>query len=863
MTMDFNFVMPEKGKWNGGDMIYEFNGDDDLFIYVDGVKILDIGGDHDALPGKINFATGEITYYLDFKNDISENGRVPVTSLVPITIKGCFEKAGKFPDGTDWDNSKVEDYFNGNTFNDFSSHSFKMIYAEQGGAASNLAMRFNLPAIPPGSFTVEKKLDGNMKEQYGDREFEYMAFVNGNSHPVIWNNVEDEAHGYEIRPADLPKDDDDYERYDVVSAKLLDEGNNVIDDTLDIDEKGIFKLKAGQKAQFVCRADGMKYDVVEVNVPDDVQKTYVNDLQVAPDGTNWEPNADTYKADEKYNLDGIVPDYNNRYAPAGESTTSKRASVTFTNEMQEHVLEVQKDVEGQSTPADRFQFRVWLEDQEGKLKLVNQEDYDIYANNDGTWEYIRSAQTGPYGTILLGSDQKAVFRGLMKGTKYVVVEDDMPEGYIFNDITSSNYDEWSLVETDVDLWGTYSQESYASGKVKTPIVLDNDDDLDPNQKYTNVTAINKNRLMIQIWKVDTADLSKENPDHIGIAKFLVKRGTKYYVYTDDGEEKWETEPRTDGDGVIDNSYTVKYKDYTNVLPGATDDNAPTSWVDVTKDAGRIVNGVSGVYQIQEKEAPDGYLIARTEPVYFEVSLTGFGDEKYLRLVDKEGIPLATTDPDYMAIISQVSVDTEVDDDGDVTVTVSIGNEKEVPVDPTKTETSPYEGSGVLGPVKVGDEITYEIAYKNYKGKAATVTVNDKLDPYVEFVSAPAESADEAGVAHGEGTLGSDGVVTWTINNVPSLASGTVKLTVRVKEGALASKNGPGKVANGGNTTSVKVDGDPERYTNTVVNPVADATKTQRPRRRSVLTERRSMLCARLCRQAERPRAARTLRSTRQ
>ena len=77
-------------------------------------------------------------------------------------------------------------------------------------------------------------------------------------------------------------------------------------------------------------------------------------------------------------------------------------------------------------------------------------------------------------------------------------------------------------------------------------------------------------------------------------------------------------------------------------------------------------------------------------------------------------------------------------------TVKVGNDNEytlnevenpVPEEPHKKEIAPYEGTGELGGVKVGDEITYEISYKNYKTEAADVVIKDTLDPNVEFVSA--------------------------------------------------------------------------------------------------------------------------------
>ncbi|MDD5999821.1 MAG: VWA domain-containing protein, partial [Lachnospiraceae bacterium] len=133
MYVEADFIQPKDGQLTkGSDMVYEFNGDDDLWVYVDGVLMLDIGGIHDAHSGSINFATGAITY----------------DSVSGTTIKEQFQTAGVFPDGSPWDDSKVSEFFNGNTLKDFTSHNFKMFYMERGAGASNLKMKFNLEVIP-------------------------------------------------------------------------------------------------------------------------------------------------------------------------------------------------------------------------------------------------------------------------------------------------------------------------------------------------------------------------------------------------------------------------------------------------------------------------------------------------------------------------------------------------------------------------------------------------------------------------------------------------------------------------------------------------------------------------------------------
>lgn len=137
MSMTTEFVQPKGGQTTDGDMVFEFSGDDDVWVYIDGVLVGDLGGIHEKATLKINFATGAVHVgHVDNANDEEQ-------TIEDTTILNMFEAAKA-------DTSN----FSGSTFRESSKHTLSFFYLERGAGASNMKLKFNLTTLP--SSEVEK-----------------------------------------------------------------------------------------------------------------------------------------------------------------------------------------------------------------------------------------------------------------------------------------------------------------------------------------------------------------------------------------------------------------------------------------------------------------------------------------------------------------------------------------------------------------------------------------------------------------------------------------------------------------------------------------------------------------------------------
>ena len=183
MEITGHFMQTPNGHdaW-GHDLIFEFVGDDDFWLYVDGELVIDLGGIHKALYGSVNYSTGlvvvngqQTTLYDLFKAHFEERGESGAT--LEDHLNSIFTDTGK----TITVGNTVKPVY---VFQEYSTHTIRIFYMERGGGASNLRMRFNLASVTPGEVLLSKEISGTDKQDFSSAEFAFQIYCdavgNGN-----------------------------------------------------------------------------------------------------------------------------------------------------------------------------------------------------------------------------------------------------------------------------------------------------------------------------------------------------------------------------------------------------------------------------------------------------------------------------------------------------------------------------------------------------------------------------------------------------------------------------------------------------------------------------------------------------------
>ena len=134
MKISTPFYMTEDGRTGTGeDITFEFSGDDDIWIFIDGKLVIDLGGIHNQISADINFANNEVIVYEGLKSDGVINKQTALTDIL----------------GENWNDDLEEE------------HTLSVFYLERGMGSSNCQVYFNLPtSVQMSDVLVHHYLEG-------------------------------------------------------------------------------------------------------------------------------------------------------------------------------------------------------------------------------------------------------------------------------------------------------------------------------------------------------------------------------------------------------------------------------------------------------------------------------------------------------------------------------------------------------------------------------------------------------------------------------------------------------------------------------------------------------------------------------
>ena len=138
LQIDAQFYLPADKKINGQSMVYNFTGDDDLWVFIDGQLVLDIGGGHTYVSGSFDLTSGEV--------------------WVEKYTQLAAEDGGSYDERVQGVNLEYTDEFLTSLEGD-QMHRIQIFYLERHGGVSNCNMHFNLPIVPTSAVEVSKSLD--------------------------------------------------------------------------------------------------------------------------------------------------------------------------------------------------------------------------------------------------------------------------------------------------------------------------------------------------------------------------------------------------------------------------------------------------------------------------------------------------------------------------------------------------------------------------------------------------------------------------------------------------------------------------------------------------------------------------------
>ena len=402
------FTVTETGKnVDGSEMEFNFTGDDDVWVYIDGALVLDMGGAHNKAEGKINFAKQEATIRTGTSNaklgnSLTVGGRTPAESNGNTTVKFeniMVKKSGSEPVTLDKYMKKSG-----------TVHELKMYYMERGMWNSNMSISYSFVPLPSG-LTLSKTLD--------------TTDVNAG----LKNAVQGlDNFDFKIQKKNLKTDEANYSDVENLGYTLYDYDDRTFPGQEAKDSTATFSssyfasdfINTKDKNNSSAFYAGTGFQITE-SIPQGTK------LQYDTSKTRWGVYDSITSRAAIEGGKGAVATFN-----MGDDTSSEmdvvNRYVNFVNTPKVGSLSVAKKYEGYAPENETFGFTVLVD-------LTGHDYYDSYK-----LEYIgtQNGTTDENGHFTLKVGDTVTFAGIPAGATYKVVEDSPQAGDTWVQETTSD-----------------------------------------------------------------------------------------------------------------------------------------------------------------------------------------------------------------------------------------------------------------------------------------------------------------------------------------------------------------------------------------------------------------------------------------
>ena len=402
------FTVTETGKnVDGSEMEFNFTGDDDVWVYIDGALVLDMGGAHNKAEGKINFAKQEATIRTGTSNaklgnSLTVGGRTPAEPNGNTTVKFeniMVKKSGSEPVTLDKYMKKSG-----------TVHELKMYYMERGMWNSNMSISYSFVPLPSG-LTLSKTLD--------------TTDVNAG----LKNAVQGlDNFDFKIQKKNLKTDEANYSDVENLGYTLYDYDDRTFPGQEAKDSTATFSssyfasdfINTKDKNNSSAFYAGTGFQITE-SIPQGTK------LQYDTSKTRWGVYDSITSRAAIEGGKGAVATFN-----MGDDTSSEmdvvNRYVNFVNTPKVGSLSVAKKYEGYAPENETFGFTVLVD-------LTGHDYYDSYK-----LEYIgtQNGTTDENGHFTLKVGDTVTFAGIPAGATYKVVEDSPQAGDTWVQETTSD-----------------------------------------------------------------------------------------------------------------------------------------------------------------------------------------------------------------------------------------------------------------------------------------------------------------------------------------------------------------------------------------------------------------------------------------